>query len=105
MSPIARHSPVFAALAVTALAAPAAAQDAFPACQSQQSLEQIISSDGRLMPDDCRNLTVTTVRSDRGRLCVIDVSQAGDGVLQQLRDAALPAQWWVRCDRLAGAGD
>ena len=98
--------PATAALALSvAVAAPATAQEAFPARQSQQSLEQIIASDGRLMPDDCRRLTVTAVRGDRGRLCVIDFSQAGGGVLDRLREAALPAQWWVRCDRLADGGN
>lgn len=88
-----------------ALAGPAGAQESFPACQTQQALEQVMASDGRLMPDDCRALTVTEVRSDNGRLCVIDFAGAGEGVLNQLRDAALPEQWWVRCDRLGGAAE
>jgi hypothetical protein len=100
-----------AALAAPALA-PAMAQDAaatgpqsFPACQSQQDLEQILNSDGQLMPDGCRNISVTPVRSENGTLCVIDFSEAGEGLLEGLRDAALPDQWWVQCDRLtASAG-
>jgi hypothetical protein len=96
----------------TAALTPAMAQDAaangpqsFPACQSQQDLEQILNSDGQLMPDGCRNLSITPVRSENGTLCVIDFSEAGQGVLEGLRDAALPDQWWVRCDSLtAGAG-
>ena len=101
-------SAAFAASAFT----PAMAQDAaapgpqsFPACQSQQDLEQILNSDGQLMPDGCRNISVTPVRSENGTLCVVDFSEAGQGVLEGLRDAAMPDQWWVQCDRLtAGAG-
>ncbi|ESR22510.1 hypothetical protein [Lutibaculum baratangense] len=78
----------------------ASAQEAFPACQSQQELEQVIGSDGQFMPDGCRNLTITAVETDGARLCVIDFATAGEGVLNTLRDAALPEQWWVRCDRL-----
>ncbi|MEX2629191.1 MAG: hypothetical protein WD341_04570 [Tistlia sp.] len=94
-----------AALLPLAFAGTASAQESFPACQTQQALEQVMASDGSLMPDDCRELTVTEVRSDSGRLCVIDFAGAGEGVLQQLRDAALPEQWWVRCDRLEQAAE
>ncbi|MFN4088040.1 MAG: hypothetical protein ACK4QW_03210 [Alphaproteobacteria bacterium] len=83
-----------------ALAIPAAAQETLTGCESQQSLEQVLSSDGALMPDDCRTLTVTAVDTDRGRLCVVDLSSGRDGVLQQLRDVAVAEQWWVRCDAL-----
>ncbi|UIJ72184.1 hypothetical protein [Aurantimonas sp. HBX-1] len=89
-----------------AISAPAVAQDAaparqgFPACQTQQDLEQILNSDGQLMPDGCRTLSITPVRSENGTLCVIEFSEAGQGVLQNLRDVALPDQWWVRCDSL-----
>lgn len=100
-----------ATLAASALT-PAMAQDAaapgpqiFPACQTQQDLEQILNSDGQLMPDGCRDLSVTPVRSENGTLCVIDFSGESQGVLQNLRDAALPDQWWVQCDSLtANAG-
>ncbi|MCT8269019.1 MULTISPECIES: hypothetical protein [Afifella] len=92
-----------ALIALTA-AAPAAAQERFPACQSQQSLQQIIGSNGELMPSDCRNLTITRLKSDSGSLCLIDFSNAGGGVVQALRDAAMPEKWWVRCDQLSDTG-
>ncbi|MCF1504811.1 hypothetical protein [Afifella sp. H1R] len=92
------------ALITLAIAAPAAAQERFPACQSQQSLQQIIGSNGELMPSDCRNLTITRLESDSGSLCLIDFSNAGGGVVQALRDAAMPEKWWVRCDQLSDTG-
>ena len=96
----------FAASAQTTVPATADADGAsFPACQSQQDLQQVINSDGKLMPSGCRELTIIPVKSGDGRLCVIDFSKAGDGVLQSLRDAAMPSQWWVRCDSLAPAGN
>jgi hypothetical protein len=79
---------------------PGWAQEAFPACQSQQSLEQVIATDGDLVPDDCRQVRVTEVPSDAGPLCVLDMSGTGEGVLDTLRDAALPEEWWVRCESL-----
>lgn len=97
-----RRSPALL-LALAWLSSPAAAQDALPACQEQHELEQVIASGGDLIPDGCRNITVTEVETDEARLCVIDFSAEDDGVLQQLRDAAIPEQWWVRCDALAGA--
>ncbi|MBB4003512.1 hypothetical protein [Aurantimonas endophytica] len=101
----------FAALALAsaslaaAASAPAMAQDAparqsFAACTTQQDLEQILNSDGQLMPDGCRSLSITPVRSENGTLCVIDFSGESQGVLQNLRDAASPDQWWVQCDSL-----
>ncbi|CAN5610106.1 hypothetical protein BH23PSE1_BH23PSE1_00930 [soil metagenome] len=99
--------PILASGAVLAVVlgvgAGAAAQDGFPACQSQQSIEQIIASGGELMPDDCQQLTVTAITSDHGPLCVIDFSGAGAGILDTLRAAALPEQWWVRCESLGAA--
>lgn len=74
------------------------------ACQSQQSLQQIIDSKGSLKPEDCRELTVTPVDTGNERLCVLSFSSAGSDILQKLRDAALPDQWWVRCDSLGQAG-
>ena len=96
--PLAALPPFLALLG--ALSMPAAAQETLTGCQSQRSLEQVISSDGKLMPDDCRMLKVTPVETDRGRLCVVDLSSSQDGVLQQLRDVASAQQWWVRCDAL-----
>lgn len=81
-------------------AVPALAQENFPACQSQRALEQILDSNGSYVPDECRNLSISVVEQDDRRLCVIDFSGVGEGVLGALRDAALPEQWWVRCDQL-----
>lgn len=93
-------------LIVLALAAavpsPAGAQS-FQACQSEQSMRQVVESAGALKPDDCRTLTVTPVGSGERRLCALSFSDAGDDILQKLRDAALPDRWWVRCESLTGA--
>ena len=86
--------------AAVLFAFPAFSQETFPACESQRALQQLLDSDGSFVPDECRNLSISVVEQDDRRLCVIDFSGAGDGVLQTLRDAALPEQWWVRCDRL-----
>jgi hypothetical protein len=92
-------------IAAFACSSPAAAQapQALPACQSQQELEQVLASDGDFMPDGCRQVSVTSLESEHGPLCVIDLEATGDsGMLGRIADAALPTQWWVRCESLAG---
>lgn len=81
--------------------APAYAQHTIPACQSQQELEQVLASDGNIMPQGCRSVTISSLESEGQRLCLLDLSTVGDGVLEQLRDAAVNQQWWVRCEDLS----
>jgi hypothetical protein len=84
------------ALAVSA-ASPALAQVSFPACESQQEMEQIIQSQGELMPDGCRTITITRVDSPAGQLCVIDIAEDDPSVLGGIAEAAVPTDWWVAC--------
>jgi hypothetical protein len=91
-------------LALLAFPAAASAQtpDGFIACQSQQELEQLLASDGQFMPDGCRNIVVSTLETEHGRICVADFQPEEDpGILGALTDAALPTQWWVLCEDLA----
>jgi hypothetical protein len=81
--------------------APAAAQDAsMTACESQQEMEQVIQSDGDLMPDGCRTLNVTSIDSGSGELCVLDFEAADPGVLDALQEQVTTTQWWVACAEL-----
>ena len=86
--------------------APAIAQQqaVFSACESQQELEQVIASAGSILPDGCRTATVSSLQSNGEELCLLDLSSSGDGVLNQIRDAAVNPQWWVRCADLVAAG-
>jgi hypothetical protein len=86
----------------TATALPATAQETITICETQQELEQVIGSDGSIMPDACRTMTISTLTADGVQLCYMDFSSDG-GVLGALRDAAAPAAWWARCDQLAAA--
>ena len=70
------------------------------ACPSQSALEQSLDSAGAITPDDCTTLQVNALRSDNGDLCLIDFG-LDQGFIGQLREAAFPTQWWVRCDELA----
>jgi len=93
-------------LALVAFTSAATAQTAtpqsFPVCESQQELEQVLASDGQFMPDGCRQLSVTSLESEYGPLCVIDFEAAADpGFLDRLTDAAMPTQWWVLCENLS----
>lgn len=91
------------ALALLLTSVPAGAQESVPACQSQQELEQVVASDGRITPDGCRSLAITVLESDGQRLCLLDLSSDDEGIVDQLREAALPERWWVRCDELSQA--
>jgi hypothetical protein len=97
-------------VALAGFTLPAAAQDAagagpepLIACQSQQALQQVIGSQGSIMPDGCRNVSISVLQSNGERLCLVDLSEGGEGVLDQLRDVAVNQEWWIRCDDLAAA--
>ncbi len=72
----------------------------FIGCKSEQQLKKVISSSGKLASDGCRSIRIVPVKTDSGRLCVIDLSGSGKGVLSTLRNTALTEKWWVRCDVL-----
>jgi len=90
-----------------AVQAPAQAQeqDVLTACSSQQELEQVMSSNGSIVPDGCRAATVSSLTSNGEQLCLLDLSSSQDGVLDQLREAAVSQQWWVRCEDLLAASN
>lgn len=96
--------PAFVSLAafLAVLSGPAFAQTTLTACESQQSLEQALASNGGIMPDDCRPISVTRLTGDGRELCLIDLSQSDGGLIDSLRDVAAPDQWWVACSALAG---
>lgn len=72
------------------------------ACPDQNGLEQSINSAGSIMPEECTTLQLNSLTSDNGDLCLIDFS-LDEGFIGQLRDAAFPSQWWVRCADLTAA--
>lgn len=71
------------------------------ACENQQSLEQALASDGGIMPDDCRPISIERLNSDGRDLCLVDLSQPDDGLIGSLREAAAPVEWWVTCEALS----
>ncbi len=90
--------------AALGMGAPAAmAQEAVIACQNQQALEQVIASDGDILPDDCRSVTVAALESDGVQLCRLDLSADDDGLVTQLREVAVDERWWLRCEDLGAA--
>lgn len=98
------HFVVSAAVVLTASSSFTAASAADPvqirACPSQAKMEQVIQSQGKFLPDDCRMLTVTRLDSPTGPLCVLDLSGDNAGILGTLRDAVARTQWWVPCASL-----
>lgn len=89
------------ALVVGAAGMPAAAQVQAQACESQQSMEQLMETEGSLTPDDCQTVTLTRIERAAGDLCVIDLSGSEGGVVDELLAVARTDQWWIACDRLA----
>lgn len=90
-----------AGAAVVQAQAPAA-PEAFPACPSQQMLDQVRGSRGQYVPDDCRRLSVTVIRTPAGNEdCLLNFKPGPDpGILDRLAGAAMPTQWWVACEKL-----
>ncbi len=82
------------------LSDPGLAQATLTACESQQSLEQAVTSDGSIMPDDCRPISAARLTSDGRELCLIDLSQSDGGLIDSLQYVASPDQWWVACSEL-----
>lgn len=76
------------------------AQTSHVACEPQQSLEQALTSDGDIMPDDCRTISVERLSRDGRDLCLVDLSEADGGLISDLREVAVPAKWWFGCDEL-----
>lgn len=73
------------------------------ACGSQQELEQTMQSDGAIVPDGCRTVSVESLTSDGQELCLLNFDAGEEDILGQLQEAALPSEWWVECDALAAA--
>ncbi len=65
-------------------------------------MEQVIQSDGDLMPDGCRTLTITSMDADAGELCVLNFEAADPGLLDSLQEEVTTTQWWVDCAELTG---
>jgi len=97
---------VIALAFIVAVASPAVAQTdrSFPACPTQQQVEQAIGSKEQFVPDECRKLTVTRIQSGSTDVCVLDFEKSGDRTfIDRLRSAAVPTQWWVACNELLRA--
>jgi hypothetical protein len=93
----------FAVLVVIAVnPAFAQADRSFPACETQQQIEQVLGSKGQYVPSDCRRLTITKIQSTGKDVCILDFETAGDRTfLDRLRNAAVPTKWWVECTKLS----
>ena len=94
---------VVVALAGFVAATGVAAQSEVPACQNQLSLEQMLESNGDIFPDDCRSAQISRIESEAGWLCLIDFSGERESLLDDLRTAAVPEEWWFPCDALNAA--
>jgi hypothetical protein len=94
-----RYIPIIATALSVAFTSQAAA---FPACPTQQQLEQVRGSDGKYIPDDCRELSIVRVTAGGKELCVLDFENRGDPTfLDRLRNAAVSTKWWVACENLS----
>jgi hypothetical protein len=96
-----RTGALAAVLVVAATGIPAAAQVQTQVCENQQSMEQLMDSDGAMVPDDCRAAAITRFERDAGDVCVLDLSGAEGGVLDEVLAVARTDQWWIACDSLA----
>ena len=86
--------------ALSAIAPVTAQETSLTACESQQEMEQVIQSNGDLMPDGCRTLTITSVEAEAGELCVLNFEATDPGLLDSLQEEVTTTQWWVDCAEL-----
>ena len=78
------------------------AEEGFVACPAQDDIEQFLAADGELRPEGCRTVSIVRVEGADGRqICALDFGEPGDGVLAELREAAVPTTWWAECDAVA----
>lgn len=85
------------------MSAVAVAQEGIPACQEQQQLEQVLGSDGEIMPEGCRRMNISVLESDGERLCLVDLSGADEGIVERLQEVAVEQRWWVPCEDIGAA--
>jgi hypothetical protein len=93
----------FVIVALFGLVPVGAAQQAIVACETQREIGQVIGSGGDITPQGCRKMTISVLESEGRQLCLIDFSGEGEGIVDQLRKAAVSEQWWVRCEELQAA--
>ncbi len=70
------------------------------ACPSRDKAEQLVQSNGNLSPDGCRTVTVTSVDSPAGAMCVVKFGDAKSGIVGQITSAVETTAWWMPCSNL-----
>ncbi|MFC7703654.1 hypothetical protein ACFQXB_05540 [Plastorhodobacter daqingensis] len=93
------------ALGAALIAAPVLAQETAMACESQQSLQQVLESNGSIQPDDCRPIGIAQLEASGRSLCLIDLSQQDGGLIDDLRGVAAAQEWWLDCSELTRLAD
>lgn len=91
------------ALVTPAAAAAPTGQEVIEACTDEQSLQQVIDSNGQITPEDCMPISLSALTTQGDRLCLIDLAPGGSGVLGKLQDVARASKYWVRCSALSDA--
>ncbi|UUP19844.1 hypothetical protein [Nitratireductor thuwali] len=94
---------LLAVVGFVAVPAAATAQEGIPACQDQQNLEQVLGSNGEIMPEDCREATISVLETDGDRLCLVDLSGESEGIVGEIRDVAVEQRWWMSCQDIEEA--
>lgn len=70
------------------------------ACPSRDKAEQVKQSNGSLSPDGCRTVTVTSVDSPAGPMCVMKFGGSKSGIVGQIAGAVETTEWWTACSNL-----
>ncbi|WP_274423605.1 hypothetical protein [Chelativorans sp. YIM 93263] len=93
----------FGVVGLVAMSAVASAQEQIPACQEQQQLEQVLASDGEIMPESCRQVSISVLENNGDRLCLVDLTGESEGFVEQLQEAAVEQRWWILCEEVEAA--
>jgi hypothetical protein len=92
---------VCAALALPLQPTSAAGQEpGFVVCQSRDDLERRLAVPDATGVAGCRRIVVTVAPGTEERICRLDLTGGDRGLLDQLRNAALPDTLWTPCRNL-----
>jgi hypothetical protein len=84
----------------SAAAATQSQQAMLQACDTEQKLAQVLQSGGAYTPEGCRKVPITRLDSQAGALCALDFATGNQGIIGEIRSAAVTTRWWVPCAEL-----
>ena len=72
-----------------------------PVCKTRDAAQMAMQAGAAAtLPEECRRVTVRSITTPTGPICVIDMSQDNTGVVGAMREAMATTEWWTACANL-----